>query len=56
MDELTSRIRAGADDDSKLKLPIDKSVSMLLAAADYNKFCVLMRSRNKALRAQTRVR
>ena len=52
MAELTGRIRAGAEDSSKLKLPIDKSATMLLAAADYGKFCGLMRSRNKALKAQ----
>ena len=51
MDELTARIRAGAEDDSKLKLPIDKSVTMLLAAADYHKFCGLMRARAKAAKA-----
>ena len=52
MAELTGRIRAGAEDSSKLKLPIDKSATMLLAAADYGKFCGLMRSRNKAVKAQ----
>ena len=51
MRELQDRIRTGADDDSKLKLPIDKSLTMLLAAADYKKFCALMRARDKANRA-----
>ena len=49
MDELSARIRAGADDGSKLKLPIDKSATMLLAAASYPKFCALMRQRCKAV-------
>ena len=49
MDELSARIRAGADDGSKLKLPIDKSATMLLAAASYLKFCALMRQRCKAV-------
>ena len=45
----SARIRAGADDGSKLKLPIDKSATMLLAAASYPKFCALMRQRCKAV-------
>ena len=49
MDELSARIRAGADDGSKLKLPIDKTPTMLLAAASYPKFCALMRQRCKAV-------
>ena len=49
MRDLNDRIAAAAtDDDSKLKHPIDKSLTMLLAAADYKKFCALMRARAKA--------
>jgi hypothetical protein len=52
MDELSARIRAGADDGSSLKLPIDKSATMLLAAASYPKFCALMRQRCKAVQKE----
>mmetsp|Transcript_18024 Transcript_18024/g.60797 ORF Transcript_18024/g.60797 Transcript_18024/m.60797 type:complete len:206 (+) Transcript_18024:118-735(+) len=50
MRELTQQIRSGLDQGPRAARSLDASLTMLLAAADYHKFCGIMRQRAKEAR------